>query len=136
MRGTAVAWGAHTRGDRPTLYRVPAPAVAPRSNPGDGVALGLLGALLDVPDLFDNPEVIQLLSDVDGPLALAIAAARFDSIERTIEHTPELFRSFVSRRLTEPEHETIDEGLRWFKHYAIALARSKRSAKRRATGGA
>lgn len=125
--GTAVAWGAHTRSDRPMLYRVPAPAVAPRTNPGDGAALGLLGTLLDVPDLFDVPEVIDRLADVEGTLALAIAAARSDEVVAVVERTPESMRDFVSRRLANPEYTTMEDALRWFTHYARAFARAKRS---------
>jgi len=124
--GTAVPWGAHSRSDRPMPFRVQAPAVAPRPSPGDGAALGLLGALIDAPDLFDMPDVVDRLSVVDGDLALAVAAARSESMEYVIANTPAPMRDFVAKRLVEPQHETVDAALRWFMHYATALARSKR----------
>lgn len=129
-RGTAVKWGAHTRDDQPMPFRPPpsAPAIAPRPIQGDGAALGLLGTLLDVPDLFEMPEVVARLADVDGALALAIAAARADEVNAVVERTPAAMRDFVARRLATPECGTPEEALRWFTHYARALSRAKRHA--------
>lgn len=124
--GTAVPWGAHARSDRPMPFRVPSPTVAPRPTPGAGAALGLLGTLLDVPDLFDLPEVTDRLSDIEGPLALAVAAAREEEVVAAVDRTPEAMREFVSRRLANPEYTTTEEALRWFAHYARALSRAKR----------
>lgn len=127
-RGTAVAVGAHTRTDRVAPFRAQAPRVAPRPPAGDGAGLGMLGALLDVPNLFEKPEVQDRLTDLEGPIALAVAAARLDSASAVVERTPEHLRGFVSRRLDNPEHTTIEEALQWFNHYARALVRAQRKA--------
>ena len=126
--GTAVEWGAHLRDDRPSPYRpiAPAPRIAPRLPQGDGASLGFLGALLDVPNLFEMPEVLAMLDGIDGPLALAVAAARADSVTAVVERTPESMRDFAARRLAEPEYTTPEEALRWLTHYGRALDRAKR----------
>lgn len=126
--GTAVEWGAHTRSDRPMPFRLvaSAPRVAPRPPPGDGAALGFLGALLDAPSLFDMPEVIAILNGIDGDLALAVVAAQADEVAAVIERTPESMRGFVAKRLEAPEHATGEEALRWLTHYGRAIDRAKR----------
>lgn len=126
-RGTAVSWGAHTRDDRGFRPFVVATNIAPRPDPGSGAAMGLLGALLDVPDLFDAEDVIACLADIDGPLALAVAAARSDVAAEVVSHTPEPMRAFVSARLAAPEYTSIEEARRWFDHYWRALSRAKRA---------
>jgi hypothetical protein len=132
-KGTAVRWGAHTREDRPwsaAPTRCAPPKIAPRQTPGDGASLGLLGALLDAPDLFEMPDVLEALNRVDGDLALAVAAARSDESRDVVARTPENLRSFVERRLREPMHSEIEEAARWFHHYARALARTKRQTEK------
>lgn len=123
--GTAVAIGAHTRNEQP--YRpIPVSTIASCPPPGDGAALGMLGALLDMPNLFDSPEVIGMLSNVEGALALAIVAARSEEVAMVVERTPAAMRDFVSRRLADPEHTTEEEAMRWFTHYWRAYTRANR----------
>lgn len=126
--GTAVEMGAHLRDDRAASFRpvAVAPRIAPRPPQGDGAALGFLGALLDVPGLFDMPEVVAMLEIVDGLLALAVVAAQADDAATVIERTPESMRDFVARRIAAPEHTTPAEALRWLTHYWRALDRAKR----------
>jgi hypothetical protein len=127
-KGTAVRWGAHTREDRPFAPRAAAPAVAPRKNLGEGATLGMLGALMDIPELINHPDVLAKLDMLDGDAPLAVAALRLDSIEAIIANTPASFRDFAARRLVAPEHGDEETGLRWFLHYARALARTRRTA--------
>ena len=129
-RGTAVAWGAHTREERPGPFRAipaPAPRVAPRIGNGDGVAMGLLGTLLDVPNLLQMPDVQDALANIEGPLALAAAAARHETVNDVVMQTPESLRAFAVRRLEAPEYTTVEEATRWFWHYLRALSRMQRA---------
>lgn len=130
-KGTAVRWGAHTREERPFQPRVVAPAIAPRQNPGDGAALGLLGAIVDVPEIADDPLVAARLNDLDGTLLLAVAAVRADDgIEQAIARTPEPYRRFVAARIVEPVYGDPEEATRWFMHYAKALTRARRATQK------
>ena len=128
MAGTAVEMGAHLRDDRAAPFRpmAVAPRIALRLPQGDGAALGFLGALLDVPSLFDMPEVLAMLNGIDGALALAVAAAQAEDVAAVVDRTPEPMRDFAARRLAAPEYTTPEEALRWLTHYGRALDRAKR----------
>ena len=133
-KGTAVRWGAHTREERPFQPRAVAPATAPRLNPGEGAALGLLGTIVDVPEIADDPAVAARLNDLDGALLLAIAAVRADDgIEASIARTPEPYRRFVAARIVEPVYSDVEEAIRWFMHYARTLTRTRRTARKEPT---
>lgn len=125
-RGTAVRWGAHTREDRDPPLRLMAPAMAPQQNPGDGAIRGMLGVLMDIPELMDHPEVLARSDLFDGDAALAMVALRLDSIAETVDRMPASLRDFAARRLQAPEHPDEETGLRWFMHYARALSRARR----------
>ena len=81
---------------------------------------------MDVPSLFDMPEVLAMLNGIDGALALAVAAAQAEDVAAVVERTPESMREFASRRLAAPEHTTPEEALRWLTHYGRALDTAKR----------
>lgn len=127
--GTAVSWGAHTRQEQPYRPIVRAPRVAKVPPQGDGAGLGLLGMLLDMPNLFDRPEIVEQLSVAEGDLALAIAAARSDEVSVVVDRTPASLRDFVSSRLAHPQCDNFEEAAALFAHYHRALTRARRARK-------
>lgn len=131
-RGTAVQWGAHTREERPFVPRVFSPRIAPRQAPGDGAVLGLLGAIVDMPAILDDPAAAARLDGFDGPLLLTIAAVRMEtSAETMIARIPEPYQDFVTRRISEPMYHDAEDAARWFMYYAKVLAKARRGSQRR-----
>jgi DNA primase len=82
----------------------------------DDIPLEILACLLDFPELLDDPDVEGVLSLLDGPVALAIAAMR-QSLGRSgaldvgefLARCPALIHPFAARRLAGPVFETVAE---------------------------
>ena len=131
-RGTAVRWGAHTQNEQPFRPRIVPPQVAPRQVPGDGAVLGLLGTIVDVPAIVDDPAVAARLDGLNGDFLLTIAAVRrANGHEDMIGRTPEPFRAFVTRRVTEPVYHDAEDAVQWFMHYARVVAKTRRATQTR-----
>jgi DNA primase len=78
------------------------------------IALAILGALLDFPELIESPEVAETLLVIDGDPALAIAALRQDptlplSPEHLLAKTPLSIHPFAAARLAAPRHQAVDD---------------------------
>jgi hypothetical protein len=85
-----------------------------RRSPEEEMGLRVLEALLDFPELLEDPEVLEVLSLVDGPVALAIAAMRqcIDArgalnVGEFLARCPALIHPFAARRLAGPLFESI-----------------------------
>jgi len=81
----------------------------------DEIALETLGALLDFPVLFDDPEIMDALDSLDGEVALAIATMRqsmTDELEfladEFLARIPPSIHAFAAGRLASPVFETAD----------------------------
>lgn len=72
-----------------------------------GRAMGILGSLVDHPELLDDPDVAEALAVVDGDLALAVYRVSMHraAIGEALAELPESCRSFVAARLASPQHE-------------------------------
>lgn len=86
-----------------------------RSRPQlERIALAMLGAVLDFPDLLDDAEVTQALTELDGDSALGVAAVRrmWDS-KKTLQATdlldllPAAIHAFAASRLASPEFDQV-----------------------------
>lgn len=79
----------------------------------DQVILAAVGALMDFPELLDDPSITGRLGLVDGPAALVIAALQRDgatptALEQVFEGLDPAARSNLQARLAAPAHETIE----------------------------
>lgn len=82
----------------------------------DQISLDVLGAVLDFPELFDEPEVVQALDVLEGDTALAIAAARQTRegqkglyADEFLAQIPGSIHSFAAGRLASPVFEAVGE---------------------------
>lgn len=80
------------------------------------IGLDVLGAILDFPELLDDPDVLESLSILDGEPALAIAAARQARdgqkglyADVFLAQIPASIHSFAAGRLASPEFEASGE---------------------------
>lgn len=76
----------------------------------------VLACLLDFPELLEDPEVEAVLTLLDGPVALAVAAMRQSfgpestlDVGEFLARCPPLIHSFAARRLAGPIFETVAE---------------------------
>jgi DNA primase len=83
---------------------------------GDEMSLQILGALIDVPQLFRDPAVEAALSVLDGDTALAAYAMRRAGCDETSLHgdeflalLPRSIHAFAAGRLALPLFETAAE---------------------------
>lgn len=90
-----------------------AAAPGPAASPADPLQLGVLGALIDYPALFDHPDVTGAGELLEGPPALAFAALRAggDPVA-TAARLPAEVRDFVLGRAAAPEAGSPIEALR------------------------
>jgi DNA primase len=92
------------------------PSARSRPRP-EAVGLAVLGVLLDLPELFDDPEVGGLLDALEGDIALAVAAVRrLWETKKTLEGAenldlkPEAIHAFAVGRLVAPKFADREEG--------------------------
>jgi DNA primase len=85
-----------------------------RRAPEEEMGVRVLEALLDFPELLEDPDVLEVLSLVDGPVALAIAAMRqcLDArgalnVGEFLARCPALIHPFAARRLAGPLFESL-----------------------------
>jgi DNA primase len=100
----AVSHGPATREARP--------APKEKTSPAQTMALAVLGALIDYPELLDHPDVRAALSAVDGDVALAIVAVRQSlwkggSASDFLAAIPSSIQSFAAGRLASPVFEDL-----------------------------
>ena len=74
----------------------------------------MFGALLDLPDLLDTPEVDEATRAIEGEAALAIAALRqFPTLvgnpEQLLAKLPPPIHPFAAARLAAPRHPSVED---------------------------
>jgi len=81
----------------------------------DAVGLGILGALLDFPELFRSADAMTAAELLEGDLALAIAALRqrweqdgLRDTEQVLAKLPPSIHSFARPRLSNPLHQKVE----------------------------
>lgn len=91
-----------------------APDPARHRTPEEDMGMQVLGALLDFPELLEDPELEGIFGLVDGPIALAIAAMRQCvgpggalDVGEFLARCPALIHPFAARRLAGPAFEAI-----------------------------
>jgi DNA primase len=99
--------------------RTPAPVPHDRARSRiqvDDIALHVLGSILDFPDLLEDPEVEAAVTMLDGPVALAVAAARQSRggqmglyADEFLAQIPGPIHSFAAGRLASPEFDAAGE---------------------------
>lgn len=84
--------------------------------PEEEIGTQILGSLLDFPELLDDPELEEVLSLLDGPVALAVAAMRQSlgpsgalDVGEFLARCPALIHPFAARRLAGPVFEAVAE---------------------------
>ena len=110
--GQAVRQGADVPGSAERARAAAGPGA--RSLPKtDDIALQVLGALLDQPDLFADPEVLDAVCDLEADAALSVAALRKMWDRKTpiepaelLDLLPVAIHSFAVGRLAAPAWET------------------------------
>jgi DNA primase len=82
----------------------------------DDIRLGILGAVIDFPELLEDDEVGASLTVLDGDVALALVAARQRSIpekglaaDEFLAQIPRSIHSFAAGRLASPAFEAVRE---------------------------
>jgi len=117
-----------------TLTRAPRadirPAASAPRTPATDLALGMLGAVLDAPELVDHPDVAAASSAMEGPAVLGLVALRGGGTpEEIVARAPEEIREWVARRLAAPLYDSADEAFRRFRAFArTARAQQARRA--------
>jgi DNA primase len=83
---------------------------------GRAIEEGVLGALLDFPELLDDPEVLPALEESEGDLALAVVALRTARDRdggrlgfEVLEELPRSVHAFASGRLAAPRFAELKE---------------------------
>ena len=88
-----------------------------RSKPQETlIGHGVLGAILDFPELLEDPEVMEALGELEGEAALGVAAVRrmWDS-KKSLEGSelldlmPAAIHAFAASRLASPMFEAVEE---------------------------
>lgn len=102
------------RPDRPRDPMLERPAQ--KRTPEEEMGIKVFEALLDYPELLDDPEVEAVFSLLDGPVALAIAAMRpcvgpqgALNVGEFLARCPALIHPFAARRLAGPLFESLAE---------------------------
>jgi DNA primase len=88
-----------------------------RSKPRDGdVALQILGAILDYPELLDLPEMIEVMPLLEGDVAVTIAALRQTLTagvrripEQVLAKLPTPIHPFALARMVSPRHASLED---------------------------
>ena len=95
---------------------VAAPSRARSPARPEGVTFAVLGALLDFPELFRDPEAESAAGLLEGDQALAIAALRqcweLDGLrdaELVLAKLPPSIHAFALARLSAPQHQKVDD---------------------------
>jgi DNA primase len=108
--------GAVDKGPKRTRKLGEGPQARSRPHPPSTIALMALGALLDFPDLLQDPAVESLLGELDGEVALAVATVRrmWDAkkslvASELLDLLPQAIHVFAVGRLAAPGFETIEE---------------------------
>lgn len=85
-------------------------------NPIDAVALEVLGAVLDWPELLQDSEVQSGLSATEGDVAITLSLARrtflgqkADSVEEFLAKVPVSIHAFAASRLAAPRHNRLED---------------------------
>jgi len=110
LRGTVLAaLGARKDGDS-------GPKQAPRRSGREQIELGILGALLDYPELLGDEEVLGGVDLVEGDVAGGIAAVRqawadgsLGNPETVLAKLGPSIHPFASARLAAPRHESVED---------------------------
>lgn len=81
---------------------------------GDAAAVAseILGALLDFPDLLDDPDALVTIGEMDGEMALSVAAMRRGKgldADGFLAMFPESVRGFAAQRWASPVFLTLEE---------------------------
>jgi DNA primase len=104
---------ATTPGDAQSKTRAEPPHRARSRDQREELALELLGALLDFPELLDGPEAEQAALVLDGEAAMALAALRqvrqegaWD-LEVMLAKAPATIHAFALARWASPRHERL-----------------------------
>jgi DNA primase len=82
----------------------------------DEISLGILGAILDYPELLDTPEVQDGVQLIEGDVAAAIAAVRqahqaglMGHAEQVLAKLAPSIHSFAAARLAAPRHVKVED---------------------------
>lgn len=80
------------------------------------VALEILGAILDFPELLDLPEMIELMPVIEGDVAVALAALRQTLTsgarripEQVLAKLPTPIHPFALARMVSPKHASLED---------------------------
>ena len=80
------------------------------------IAVGVFGALLDFPELLEDSATDEVVSLLEGDVALGVAALRRLATRENplyapeiLAHLPPSLHTFASHRLAAPRHEHADE---------------------------
>ncbi len=93
--------------------RVQPPHRARSRDRREEIGLEILGALLDFPELFDEPEATEAASLLEGDIAAALAAVRqarengITDAEQTLAKLATPIHSFALARTAAPKHERL-----------------------------
>lgn len=94
----------------------PAPHRARSRDRREELGLEVLGALLDFPELADDPAAAAAASVIDGDVALAFAAlrqaidgGRLENPEDVLAKLPAPIHPFALKRLAAPTHERLED---------------------------
>jgi DNA primase len=76
----------------------------------------VLGAILDFPELLDDPDIDGAVSELEGDVALGVAAVRrmWDpqspfAVSEVLDLMPPAIHAFAASRLASPAFESVDE---------------------------
>lgn len=96
--------------------RIQPPAHARSRDRRSDLALVILGALLDFPELFDSPDTESAANLLEGDSAIALAALRhawssagFADPEQVLAKLPASIHPFARARLAAPMHERLED---------------------------
>jgi DNA primase len=103
------------KSDEPRRPDPPDPSLARSRDRRHDIALDILGALLDYPDLLDDPEVGPGLMTLEGDVAGAVAALRQASsggplgpAEQVLAKLAPAIHPFAAARLAAPRHDRLE----------------------------
>jgi DNA primase len=94
---------------------LPPPNRARSRDQRDQIALEVLGALIDFPELFDSAEAAQAGILLEGEAALTLAALRqtrdagITDLEQILAKLPAPIHPFALARWAAPKHESLDD---------------------------
>lgn len=101
------------------------------------VSVEILGALLDYPQLFDTPEFVAGVEQLEGDVAAAVAALRggwngsaLKDVDSTLGKLAPALRAFVGARLAAPRLERLEDARSVIYHNFEKLGRLERQRQR------